>query len=73
VNKRELMAEIAFRASSSTTDVLAHLEAFEEIVTETLSEGEEVHVPGFGKFCIREREGRRVAVFHAGKKLREAI
>ena len=73
MNKREMMSEMAFRTGSTTSTALAHLEGFEEIVTETLREGKEVHIPGFGKFCVREREGRRVPVFHAGKELREAI
>ena len=66
-----------------------HLEAFTTAVSEALKAGEEVQLPGFGKFYVREqkaREGRnpqsrekmtipasKVPAFRAGKSLKESV
>ena len=65
-----------------------HLEAFTTAVSEALNAGEEVQLPGFGKFYVREQkaregrnpqsgekmriEARKVPAFKAGKALKES-
>ena len=89
MKKRELIEHIARRTGYNTSDVEAVLETLEEIVAETLKEGGEVGIGGFGKFFVREREARdvedaqtgevkhiaagKVPVFHVGKHIRESI
>lgn len=65
------------------------VDAFFELVTETLVEGSDVKISGFGNFQIRTKaprpgrnprtgeevaiEARRVVTFHASPKLKEAV
>jgi integration host factor subunit alpha len=65
------------------------VDAFFELITETLVEGTDVKISGFGNFQIRTKaprpgrnprtgeavaiEARRVVTFHASPKLKEAV
>ena len=65
------------------------VDAFFELITETLVEGQEVKISGFGNFQVRTKaprpgrnprtgevvaiESRRVVTFHASPKLKEAV
>jgi DNA-binding protein HU-beta len=65
------------------------LEAFTTAISKALKAGEDVQIPGFGKFYVRDqkaREGRnpqsgekmkipasKVAAFKAGKSLKDSI
>ncbi len=89
MNKTELIERIAQEAEVPTTQAQRHFEAFERVVTETLKDGEEVQITGFGKFSVKERKARegtnprtgekmkiaasRVPSFSAGNALKEAI
>ncbi|WP_240453007.1 HU family DNA-binding protein [Acholeplasma equirhinis] len=60
MNKTELVAHVADKAE--TTQVLAEavINAFAEVVTETLAKrGEKVVVTGFGTFEVRNRVARK--------------
>ena len=60
MNKTELVAHVADKAG--TTQVLAEavINAFTEVVTETLANrGEKVVVTGFGTFEVRNRVARK--------------
>ena len=66
-----------------------HLEAFTTTITEALKVGEEVQLPGFGKFYVREQKAResrnpqsgekmtipasKVPAFRAGKSLKGSV
>ena len=74
---------------SPKSEAEKHLQAFTAAISGALKAGEEVQVPGFGKFYVREqkaREGRnpqsgekmriaarKVPAFKAGKTLKESI
>ncbi len=89
MNKPELVAAIADKASLSKRDADKALTAFTEVVGSTLAEGDKVIMVGFGTFEVRERAARRgrnpqtgeeidiaagkVPAFKAGKVLREAV
>ena len=77
------------RTDSPKGEAEKHLEAFTTTVSEALKVGEEIQLPGFGKFYVREQkaregrnpqsgekmriEARKVPAFKAGKTLKESI
>jgi DNA-binding protein HU-beta len=89
MNKKQFIERIVEHTDSPRTDAEKHLEAFTTAVSEALKAGEEVQLPGFGKFYVREqkaREGRnpqsgekmtipasKVPAFRAGKSLKESV
>ena len=89
MNKKQFIGRMVERTDSPKGEAEKHLEAFTATVSEALKAGEEVQLPGFGKFYVREqkaREGRnpqsgekmrigarKVPAFKAGKALKESI
>lgn len=89
MNKAEIVARMAEIAGMTKKDAERALNAFTEVVEETLARGEPVGILGFGTFLVRERaerEGRnprtlepiripatRVPVFRPGRNLRAAV
>ena len=60
MTKAEVVAEIAQKTGVDKSDVLASLEAFFSVVKNTMSEGENVYIRGFGSF-INKKRARKVA------------
>ena len=58
LNKVELVAEIAAKSGVSKKDAEASLNAFMEVVGETLKKGEQIHLVGFGTFKVSESKER---------------
>ena len=89
MNKKQFVERMVQHADSPKGEAEKHLEAFTTAVSEALKAGEEVQLPGFGKFYVREqkaREGRnpqsgekmkipasKVPAFKAGKSLKDSI
>jgi DNA-binding protein HU-beta len=89
VNKRQLIERMVEHTDSPKSEAERHLQAFTTAVSQALKAGEEVQLPGFGKFYVREqkaREGRnpqsgqkmriaarKVPAFRAGKTLKDSI
>jgi len=89
LNKSELVGRVAEVAGLTKKDTEKVLNAFVEVVQETLGRGEPVGILGFGTFLVRERaarEGRnprtgqpiqipatKVPVFRPGRNLRVAV
>lgn len=89
MNKRQLIEQMVERTNSPKSEAEKHLQAFTMTISETLKAGEEIQLPGFGKFYVREqkaREGRnpqsgekmkipasKVPAFKAGKSLKDSI
>jgi DNA-binding protein HU-beta len=87
--KAELVSAIAEMAGTSKKDAEAVLQAFLDVVTKTLSKGEDVTLAGFGSFSVTQRQARegvnprtlekikiaatKTPKFKAGKKLKEAV
>lgn len=87
--KAELVSAIAEMAGTSKKDAEAVLQAFIDVVTKTLSKGEDVTLAGFGSFSVTQRQARegvnprtlekikiaatKTPKFKAGKKLKEAV
>ena len=89
MNKKQLIERMVEHTDSPKGEAEKHLEAFTSAVSGALKAGEEVQLPGFGKFYVRDqkaREGRnpqsgekmniparKVPAFKAGKSFKESI
>jgi DNA-binding protein HU-beta len=89
MNKKQFIERMGEQTDSPKDEATKHLEAFTTTITEALKGGEEVQLPGFGKFYVREqkaREGknpqtgermqigaRKVPAFKAGKTFKESV
>ena len=58
MNKTEMIKAIAERTELTKIDSAKVLEAFQDIVKETISAGEKIQLVGFGTFETVERAGR---------------
>ena len=64
MNKTELIDTVAKDSSLARTDAARAVESILSAVTDTLKKGNEVTIPGFGKFSVAHRgarEGRNPA------------
>lgn len=89
MTKKELVSAMAEKTEQTKVKTAEMLDALIEVVSETLSNGEEVAIAGLGKFEVRERaarEGRnpqtgetitiaasKVPAFKAAKALKDAV
>ena len=89
MNKSQLVEAIANGSGVTKSTASKVLDLFMETVTDTLKNGDQVVLPGFGSFSIGERSARtgrnpqtgqviqikasRVAKFKAGKRLKEEV
>ena len=89
MNKPEIVKAMAQKMESTNTLAEKALEAFQEVVLETLAEGGKIQLVGFGTFEVanrKEREGRNPSTnqpmtipaskkpkFKAGKQLKDAV
>ena len=58
MNKAELIAAMAAKTGETKKAAEASVNAFVEVVTESLKKGEKVQLVGFGSFETRERAAR---------------
>jgi DNA-binding protein HU-beta len=89
MNKKELINTIAEKAQLKKKDATLFVEAFVDVVTESLIDGEDVRLIGFGTFKTVERAERngynplngekiiiaakKAPVFKAGKELKDVV
>jgi DNA-binding protein HU-beta len=89
MNQTDLIAAVAERAGLSKADAGKALEALVGTITDSLKQGDEVRISGFGTFGVSERgerQGRnpqtgeaitigasKSAKFTAGKAVKEAL
>ena len=89
MNKTQLVEKIATNADITKADAGRALDAFIEAVTETLKDGDQVSLVGFGTFSVRDRAARtgrnpqtgaeiqiaaaKVPGFKPGKGLKDAV
>ena len=89
MNKSDLIAAMAAKTNETKKDSEATLNAFIEVVTESLAKGEKVQLVGFGSFEVRKRAARKgrnpqtkeeikipaskAPVFKAGKALKDLV
>ena len=68
MRKADLVNKIAEKTGVQKVDVLVTLEAFFSEVKESLSEGDNVYIRGFGSFIVKRRAskvGRHITKNHA--------
>ena len=89
MNKTELIVALAQKADLSKKDAEKAINAFVEVVTESLKAGEKVQLVGFGTFEAKDRPARvarnprtgeeiqieasKTASFKAGKALKDSV
>lgn len=89
MNKSELIDALAAKSGLSKADSGRVLDAFTEVVKETLKRGDSIALVGFGSFSVAERAARqgrnpktkeaitipaaKVPKFKPGKALKEAL
>ena len=89
MNKAELIAAVAARTGDTKKTAEAAVNAFVDVVTETLTKGDKVQLVGFGSFEVRKRAARKgrnpqtkeeikipaskAPVFKAGKALKDLV
>ena len=89
MNKTQLVEKIAANADITKADAGRALDAFIDAVTETLKDGDQVSLVGFGTFSVRDRAARtgrnpqtgaeiqiaaaKVPGFKPGKGLKDAV
>ena len=87
MNKSDLVAAIAAKTGATKKDAEASLNAFTDVVTESLVKGDKIQLVGFGSFEVRKRAARKgrnpqtkeeikipaskAPVFKAGKALKD--
>ena len=89
MNKGELIEALAKKTDTTKKASEEYLNAFVEVVTETLKKGDKIQLMGFGSFEVRKRAARKgrnpqtneeikipafkLPVFKSGKALKEAV
>ena len=58
MTKKELVAAMAEKTEQTKKDTEVMLNTLIDVISETLSNGEEVAIAGLGKFTVRERAAR---------------
>ena len=89
MNKSDLIAAIAAKTGDTKKGAEATVNAFVDVITESLAKGEKVQLVGFGSFEVRKRAARKgrnpqtkeeikipaskAPVFKAGKALKDLV
>ncbi len=89
VNKSDVIDGVASKTDLTKKDAGAAVEAFLDVITDTLVEGDRVQLIGFGSFEVRDRAARKgrnpqtgeelqipatkVPAFKAGKGLKDSV
>ena len=89
MNKADLIAAIAAKTGETKKSAEASVNAFVDVITESLVEGEKVQLVGFGSFEVRKRAARKgrnpqtkeeikipactAPAFKAGKALKDKV
>ena len=89
MGKSEFISAVAEKSDLNKTQAAAAVDAFIDVVTESLKRGEDVQFTGFGKFSVQQRAAReginpqtkekiqikasKVPKFSAGSQLKQAV
>ena len=68
-SKKDIAAAVAEQMEMSRKDAETAVNAVFEAISETLSDGGEVTISGFGKFSFTERAARRGINPHTGEQI----
>jgi DNA-binding protein HU-beta len=89
MNKAELVAAVAAKTGETKKSAEEAVNAFVDVITESLTKGDKVQLVGFGSFEVRKRAARKgrnpqtkeeikipaskAPVFKAGKALKDLV
>ena len=89
MNKSELISAVAEKAALSKKDAESAVSAILDVISDTLAQGEEVRLVGFGSFEVKHRKERmglnpktktavplpatKVPAFKPGKALKDVV
>lgn len=89
MNKADLIAAIAAKTGETKKSAEASVNAFVDVITESLVKGDKIQLVGFGSFEVRKRAARKgrnpqtkeeikipaskAPVFKAGKALKDLV
>jgi len=89
LTKEGFIGTVADKAGISKKEANIIVNAFMAVVKDTVKKGEEIRIPGFGAFIVRQRAERKaknfasgemvtvpakkVVIFKPGKELKEAV
>jgi DNA-binding protein HU-beta len=59
VTKADFVDKLAAKSGLTKKDAASVVDAFVDVITESLKRGEEVQFTGFGKFYVQTREARQ--------------
>jgi integration host factor subunit alpha len=59
ITKSSLLNSVENRLDISRTEASEIVEAFLETIKKSLASGEDILISGFGKFCVKEKKGRK--------------
>ena len=59
MTKADFVDKLAAKSGLTKKDAAAVVDAFVEVVTESLKKGEDVQFTGFGKFYVQKRDARQ--------------
>ena len=59
LNKSDLAGEVSQQSGVNTDDAKLAIEKLFELIARHLANGDEVNVPGFGKFTVTDRAARQ--------------
>ena len=59
MTKAEFVDKLAAKSGLTKKDAASVVDAFVDVVTESLKKGEDVQFTGFGKFYVQKREARQ--------------
>jgi DNA-binding protein HU-beta len=62
MNKKDLVKSLSEKVGGTQKDLTVIVEAVVETIKETLAKGEEVALPGLGKFLVKDSAAREVFV-----------
>ena len=70
MNKSDLIAAIAAKTGETKKGAEAAVNAFVDVITETLAKGDKVQLVGFGSFEVRKRAARTGRNPQTGKEMK---
>ena len=68
MNKADLIAAIAAKTGETKKSAEASVNAFVDVITESLVKGDKVQLVGFGSFEVRKRAARKGRILKLKKK-----
>lgn len=69
MTKAEVIAEISQKTGVDKSDVSVTLEAFFKVIKNSLMEGENIYVRGFGSFIVKKRAQKVARIISKNKSI----